>query len=180
MEHEEETKIKQESIPPVEEENFKDKYFRTLAEMENMRKRVQKEKQDMLRFGIDNALSDFLPVIDQFENALRFAESASSEIKNWAFGFQMILTQLQNALQSQGITSFSSDGTLFDPQLHEAVEMVETDEYAEGTIVQEFSKGYKSQMRVIRPSRVKVAKKAQTKENPAESEENPAEEQIIN
>lgn len=178
MENEEIKQNLEDPTPPAQEENFKDKYFRTLAEMENMRKRVQKEKQDMLRFGIDNAISDFLPIIDQFENALRFADSASSEVKNWAFGFQMILTQLQNALQSQGISPFSSEGTLFNPLMHEAVEMVETDEYSDGTIIQEFCKGYKSHMRVIRPSKVKVAKKP--KENPAETVESPAEEQITN
>lgn len=146
---------------PVEE-NWKDKYFRTLAEQENMRKRIQKEKQEMLSFGIENAIAEFLPAIDNFENALRFAASAAGEVKNWAIGFEMILSQYKEVLHNHGIVSFHSEGNTFDPQVHEAVEIVETTEHPDGTIMHEFSKGYKSANRTIRPARVKVAKHPQT------------------
>jgi molecular chaperone GrpE len=144
--------------PQPEEENFKDKYFRLLAETENMRKRMQKEKQDMIRFGIENAIAEFLPTIDNFESALRFADQASGEVKKWAIGFQMILSQLKEVLHNHGITAFHSEGNTFDPTYHEAVEIVETEEFPEGVVLQEFTKGYKSPSRVIRPARVKVAK----------------------
>jgi len=147
-----------ETAPPAEE-NFKDKYFRLLAETENMRKRMQKEKQEMIRFGIENAIAEFLPTIDNFENALRFADQASGEIKSWAIGFQMILSQFKEVLHNHGITAFHSEGNSFDPAYHEAVEIVETEEYTEGVVLQEFTKGYKSPSRVIRPARVKVAKR---------------------
>jgi molecular chaperone GrpE len=140
------------------EENFKDKYFRLLAESENMRKRMQKEKQEMIRFGIDNAIAEFLPTIDNFEQALRFADQAEGAVKNWAVGFQMILSQFKEVLHNHGITAFHSEGNSFDPAYHEAVEIVETQEYPEGVVLQEFTKGYKSPTRVIRPARVKVAK----------------------
>jgi molecular chaperone GrpE len=149
---------KTETPIPVPEEDFKDKYFRTLAEMQNMTKRMQKEKHEMIKFGIENAISDFLPVIDNFETALRFAEQGSPEVKNWAIGFQMFLSQLKEALHVNGIAPFASVGTLFDPSRHEAVEIVETEETADGTILAEFTKGYQSPNRVIRPARVKVAK----------------------
>jgi molecular chaperone GrpE len=145
-------------LPPTEE-NFKDKYFRQLAEMENMRKRMAKEKQEMIRFGVENAILEFIPVIDQFDNALRFADSASGEVKSWATGFQMFLSQLKEVLTSHGITTYDSEGAFFDPALHEAIEVAETTDVAEGTILQELTKGYKSPTRVIRPARVKVAKK---------------------
>ena len=144
---------------PVEE-NWKDKYLRALAEQENMRKRIQKEKQEMVSFGIDN-----------FENALRFAEAAVGEVKNWALGFEMILSQFKEVLHNHGIVSFHSEGNTFDPQVHEAVEIVETTEYPDGTVMHEFTKGYKSATRTIRPARVKVAKHPQTtlaSEAPAE------------
>jgi len=165
----EEIKLEEPILSP--EEDFKDKYFRQLADMENMRKRMGKEKQEMIRFGIENAIADFLPVVDQFEQALRFADAASPEVKNWAMGFQMILAQFQGALQNQSISAFSSEGALFDPSLHEAVEAVETSDVPEGTILQEFTKGYKSPTRVIRPARVKVAKmnKLEPEENYDES-----------
>lgn len=140
------------------EENWKDKYLRTLAEQENMRKRIQKEKQDMVGFGIENAIAEFLPAIDNFENALRFAESAEGAVKNWAIGFEMILSQFKEVLYNHGIVSFHSEGNTFDPLYHEAVEIVETTEHPDGTIMHEFTKGYKSATRTIRPARVKVAK----------------------
>ncbi|HSX38946.1 MAG TPA: nucleotide exchange factor GrpE [Chlamydiales bacterium] len=144
--------------PKAEEADWKDKYFRTLAEMENMRKRLQKERQEMVRFGIDNAISEFLMAIDNFENALRFAESAGSEVKNWAVGFEMILSQFKEVLHNHGIVSFHSEGNVFDADLHEAVEIEETMDWPDGTILHEFAKGYKSHLRIIRPARVKVAK----------------------
>ncbi len=152
----------EEHTTPIEED-YKDKYFRQLAEMENMRKRMAREKQEMIRFGVDNAIGEFIPVIDQFENALRFADQASGEVKSWAAGFQMFLSQLKEVLSSQGITTYDSEGQFFDTALHEAVEVLETPEVPEGMILQEYTKGYKSSARVIRPARVKVAK------NPAET-----------
>lgn len=153
--------------PP--QEDWKDKYLRALAEQENMRKRIQKEKQEMAKFGIENAISEFLPAIDNFENALRFAENASGEVKNWAMGFEMILSQFKEILHNHGIVSFHSEGNTFDPQFHEAVEILETTDYPDGTIIQEFTKGYKSTGRTIRPARVKVAKHPQKLEIPAET-----------
>ena len=142
---------------PVEE-NWKDKYVRALAEQENMRKRIQKEKQDMLSFGIENAISEFLPAIDNFENALRFASEADAAVKNWAVGFEMILSQYKEVLYNHGIVSFHSAGNTFDPLYHEAVEIEETTAYPDGMIMQEFTKGYKSATRTLRAARVKVAK----------------------
>lgn len=150
------------SAPPPEatpEEDYKEKYFRQLAEMENARKRLQKEKMEMMKFASDNLLSELLLPIDTFENALGFADKMSDETRNWAIGFQMILGQFKEILASHGIHSFSALGDTYDPHRHEAVEIEETSEHPEGTILQEFMKGYKSGERILRPSRVKVAKR---------------------
>lgn len=146
--------------PSIEEqlEEYKDKYFRLLAETDNMRKRMQKEKQEMTRFSIDQVVADLLLPLDNLENALKFADQMSGEVKNWAIGFQMISTQFKEALASHEITPFSSLGEQFDPTVHEAVEVEYTELHPEGAILQEFIKGYKSRDRVIRPARVKVAK----------------------
>ncbi len=143
-------------------EDWKEKYFRALAEQENMRKRMQKEKQETLRYCYENCISEFLAPLDNLENALRFTEQASSEVKNWAMGFQMILTQFKEVLHNHGVVAFHSEGNTFDPHYHEAVEIVETNEQEEGTILKEFTKGYKSASRTIRPARVKVAKRPKT------------------
>lgn len=140
-------------------EECKDKYLRLLADTENMRKRVQKEKQESVRFAVDNAIAELLLPIDTFENALKFTDQMSQETRNWAMGFKMILTQFHDLLQNHGIYSFSSQGALFDPHRHEAVEVVESEEHPEGYILQEFVKGYRSEERILRPARVKVAKR---------------------
>jgi molecular chaperone GrpE len=150
--------------------DWKDKYIRTLAEMENMRKRMQKDRQEMVRFGIENAIAEFLPAIDNLENALRFASEASGEVKNWAVGFEMILSLFKEILHNHGIVSFHSEGNTFDPLAHEAVEITETTDHPDGMVLHEFTKGYKSASRTIRPARVKVAKHPQ-KETSSVSEE---------
>ncbi|MBS3905052.1 MAG: nucleotide exchange factor GrpE [Simkania sp.] len=145
-------------------EEYKDKYLRQLAEMENMRKRLTKERQEMVRFGIDNVIADMLMPLDNLDNALKSATASSPEVKNWALGFEMILGQFKEVLSQHGVSAFNSVGEKFDPFLHEAVEVEETDTHSEGTILQEFVKGYRCGERTIRPARVKVAKPPQKKD----------------
>ncbi|MCK4934769.1 MAG: nucleotide exchange factor GrpE [Simkaniaceae bacterium] len=138
--------------------DHKEKYMRLLADTENTRKRMQKEKQDMTRFAVENIISEFLAPLDNLENALGFANHTSEETKNWAMGFQMILTQFKDILTHHNVSTFESKGHNFDPHLHEAIEMEETDTHEEGIILQEFIRGYKCGERILRPARVKVAK----------------------
>lgn len=142
----------------LELKDCQEKNLRLLAEMENSKKRLMKEKLEMTRFGIENVISDFLTPMDNLENALKFAQQMSEETRNWARGFEMILSQFKDVLSGHGVTSFNSVGAAFDPHLHEAVEIEETDKVPEGQVLQEFVKGYKSAQRMLRPARVKVAK----------------------
>lgn len=123
-----------------------------------MRKRMQKERHELTRFSIEQAFADLLVPLDNLENALHHAQKMSDEVRNWAIGFQMILSQFRDVLHNHGISAFSSHGEQFDPQKHEAVEVEESLEHSEGQILHEFTKGYKSKERTIRPARVKVAK----------------------
>lgn len=136
----------------------KDKYLRVLADAENARKRLQKEKQELVQYAMQNLISEFLSPIDHLENALNFTQQSSEEVKHWALGFQMILNQFKDVLTTNGVTAFKTIGTVFDPHMHEAVEMVTTTQYPPGTVVEECLKGYKLGDRIIRPARVKVAK----------------------
>lgn len=147
-----------------------EKYLRSLADMENTRKRMQKEKHDTTRFAVENVITEFLAPLDNFENALSFAHQASEETQNWAKGFEMILTQFKDILSSHKVTPFSSEGHTFDPHLHEVLELEETEKHEDGIIIQEFLKGYKCGDRILRPARVKVAK-APSKDEEKESEE---------
>lgn len=151
--------------------DYKDKYLRLLADAENARKRLQKEKQEITRYAVDTIITDFLHPIDSLENALKFAKNMSDEVKNWAFGFQMILTQFRDALSSNGVSEIDAFGKQFDPHQHEAVEMVETSEYEEGIIIEEMVKGYKIGDRTIRPARVKVVKKPVEKQETVEQKQ---------
>lgn len=141
-----------------EVEEFKDKYYRVLAESENTRKRLQKERVEMIQYAIENIVCDFLAPIDQLENALAHANNASDDVKQWSIGFQMILARFKELLTSNNVISFESVGKPFDPHLHEAIEMVASTEYAPGTVVEEHIKGYKMGDRVIRHARVKVSR----------------------
>ena len=166
------TELLQQQVEKLQKEanDFKEKYFLTLAEIENMRKRLQKEKQDMTRFAVENVIAEFLTPVDNVENALGFTDQMSQETKNWAIGFNMLLAQFKDVLTNHGVTSFSSMGSAFDPNLHEAVEIEETSHHAEGFIIHEFLKGYKRGDRILRPARVKVAK-APTENNESSSDQ---------
>lgn len=146
-----------------EVKDFKDKYFRALAEQENARKRMQKERSEGTHYLVSDVISEFLQPLDQLEKALYFAEASSPEVKNWAVGFEMILAQFKDVLAGHNVKSFDAIGKPFDPHLHEAVEMVATDEHSEGTVIEEELKGYMIGDRPLRPARVKVAQ-ATTKE----------------
>jgi molecular chaperone GrpE len=140
-------------------EECQDKYVRLLAESENSRKRMQKEKLEFAKFGVEKVIAEFLHPLDSFEKALKFAEAMSDEVKNWAIGFEMILGQFKQVLNAHGATEYESKGHHFDPHWHEAVEVVETNEFEPGIIIQEFVRGYRIGERAIRVARVKVAKK---------------------
>ncbi len=147
-------------------QEYKEKYFLTLAESENTRKRLQRERQEGNKHAIADVMCEFLKPLDHFETALKHAESSSEEVKNWAIGFEMILTQFKDVLAAHNIVSFDSKGEHFDPHLHEAVEMVET-EVPEGTVLEEVLRGYKMGERILRPAQVKVAKSLE--EQPGET-----------
>ncbi|MCH9609282.1 MAG: Protein GrpE [Chlamydiales bacterium] len=149
-----------------------EKYLRLLAESENARKRMQKEKHELTQYAIENALSEVIQPIDNFRQALDFAEGSSEEVKNWAVGFEMIIGQFKQVLSGHGIEEYSSAGKHFDPHFHEAVEMVETADHKPGIIVEELVSGYKKGDRAIRVARVKVAKAPVEESEKKEGEEN--------
>ena len=148
-----------EKAPDLQQQvsEWKDKYFRALAEVENTRKRLTKEKLESQGFAIQNVVVDFLQPFDHFEQALKAAEQASGEVKHWAMGFEMILQQMKQVLADHGVQALDSLNHPFDPHQHEAIETEETPEVPAGMVVQEFIRGYKMGNRVIRPARVKVS-----------------------
>ncbi len=143
---------------------FRDKYFRALAETENTRKRLQQEKQEMISYAVGNMISDFLTPLDNLDTALKYTDNLSDELKNWAQGFKMIAAQFVTVLENHGIVPFDSVGKKFDPHFHEAVEIIESPEHEDGTILSELQKGYRHGDRVLRVSKVKVSHKPKKSE----------------
>jgi molecular chaperone GrpE len=148
-----------------EASEYKDKYLRLLAESENSRKRMQKERKDMLKFAVQDVIVDILRPLDQFEKALKFAESSSEDVRNWAVGFEMIAKQFKDVFVDHGVKSYNvKEGDHFDPHYHEAVELVETEDHEAGTVIKVLSKGYTMGERTIRPAHVQVAKQTEKKQ----------------
>lgn len=137
---------------------LKEKYLRSMAESENRQKRMVREQRESIRHAVADAVISFLQPLDHMENALNFLEQSSEEVRNWATGFDMILSHFKEALASQGIIAFDSKGQAFDPHRHEAVEAIETNDLPEGVVMEELHKGYEMEGRVLRPARVKVSK----------------------
>ncbi len=166
-----------ESLPPSPEsadevlqaelQEYKDKYLRALAEAENTRKRLAREKVEAQSYAVQNIVVDLLQPIDHFEQALHHAEEAKGDITTWAKGFEMILEQLRQVLVDHGVSSYSSLSLPFDPHMHEAVETEERPDVPEGTVVHEFQKGYRLGGRTIRPARVRVATRPSWEETSA-------------
>lgn len=145
-------------------DDFKDRWIRTSADFDNYRKRAQKEKTDLIKFGNESLIKDLLPVLDNFERALAVAPQAQNE--SVAQGVQMIYSQLKTTLERFGLTSDSALGKLFDPNLHEAMNHVEAPDVPPHTVVEEHQKMYFLHKKLIRPALVTVSKDDATRDAP--------------
>ena len=140
-----------------EARNNQELYLRALAEMDNLRKRTQREKEDIAKFGNENILREILPVIDNLERAVDHAAS-QEEGAGLLEGVQMTLSQFSSVLQKFGVVALSSVGEVFDPAHHQAMGQLETDEVPANHVAQEMQKGYLLNNRLLRPALVMVAK----------------------
>jgi molecular chaperone GrpE len=139
----------------AERDTLIDRLARLQAEFDNARKRAAREQQDFREYAIADAVKSLLPTLDSFERALQVSASEKSELRS---GVELILKQLQDALAKVGLRPIPAKGELFDPHLHEAVEMVDTTEAKDHQILEELQRGYKLKDRLLRPSMVKVAR----------------------
>ena len=127
---------------------------RMQAEFDNARKRAQREQQEFKDYALTDAVKSLLPVLDSFDRAL--AHDASSE--NFRSGMELIDRQFHDALAKLGVTEIASEGQPFDPNLHEAIEMVETDQVPDNHVLQELQRGFKIKDRLLRPAMVRVGR----------------------
>ena len=138
----------------AERDTLLDRLARAQAEFENARRRAAKEQQDFRDFATVDAIKSLLPVVDSFERALQ----AKSEPADFRTGVELIYKQLQDVLAKLGVRPIPAKGEQFDPQVHEAIEMVETSDAADHEVLEEWQRGYKFKDRLLRPAMVKVAK----------------------
>jgi len=128
------------------------------ADFENYQKRVEREREELVKRGNEELILKLLSVVDDLERAVE-ASKSSSDKEVLVSGVQMVLKQFQAALAEEGLSQIEAVGKPLDPELHEVVTTVETDQYPENIIVRVLRKGYSLNGKVIRPSMVEVAKK---------------------
>jgi molecular chaperone GrpE len=132
----------------------KNKYLYLYADFDNFKKRTVKERSDLMKFGWENVARDLLGVVDNLERAVE--HMPANVDANLRTGIEMILSQFRTALEKQGVTPITSDGSAFNPDLHEALGQEPADAPA-GTITKTLVKGYTLHGRLLRPSRVVVS-----------------------
>ncbi len=142
----------------IELKEANDKYLRLVAEFENFKKRSSRDQLEYMKYAYELVLKEILPILDNLERAY-FHSKESEDIQKLNEGLQLILKQGQEALTKLGVSPIPAKGELFDPMKHQAISQVETDEIAENHVVDEISKGYLLNDRVLRPSMVSVSKK---------------------
>ncbi len=141
----------------AEAARFKEQWMRSAADFDNFRKRSRKELEDTRKAGREELLKDLLPVFDNLERAMTSAERAT-EVKPVSEGLKLVLRQFIDTLGRSGITKVPTMGLPFDPSMHEAIQQVETDEVAPGTVMAEVQPGYLQGERLVRAAMVVVAK----------------------
>lgn len=158
----------------------KDKYLRLYAEFENYKKRVAKDKEELVKYGNESLLYELLPVLDNLEMALKHASNDVNDVSveyqprmaGLVQGVEITLKEFLKVIDRFGLTPIIAINRIFDPSLHHAMTQVERDDIDENTVVEEFRKGYMFSEKVLRPSLVAVSKKpAESNQLSAVSEE---------
>jgi len=132
-----------------------DRLARLQAEFENARKRAVREQQDYREYAVSDTVKSLLPILDSFERALQVSGNNGNDLRS---GVELIYKQLQDALVKLGLRQIPAKGEPFDPHLHEAIEMVDTDEVEDHHVLDELQRGYKLKERLLRPAMVRVAR----------------------
>ncbi len=143
------------ALERLAEEN-QNRYLRAQADFDNFRRRTLKEKEELAQYATSKLVGELLPVLDNFQRALQTSGDAAQS-DSFAKGVDMIYRQLFQVLEAEGLKAMEPVGQPFDPEHHQAIMQVETDEYEEGIVVEVMQPGYWLKDKVIRPAMVKVS-----------------------
>ncbi len=133
---------------------FLDRAARLQAEFDNFRKRNAKEQQDYRDYALADALKSLLPILDSLDRALK---TDAASLKDFHDGIELIDKQFHDALSKLGVQPIPAEGEVFDPNLHQAIQMVDTDEAEDNHVIDELQRGYRLKERLLRPAMVRVA-----------------------
>jgi molecular chaperone GrpE len=156
-EHSEAASVDETERLTAELQEANDKYLRLYAEFENFKKRVSRDKEELIKYGNEQLIAELLPVIDHLEMAL---DHASNDVASGLVqGVEITLRELKKTLRKFGLTEIEAEGKSFDPLIHHAMAQVERDDVDENMVVEEYRKGYMLNDKVIRAAMVAVSKK---------------------
>jgi len=141
----------------AEAKDYLDQLLRSRADYANYKRRVEQEKQELIRYGNANLIAQLLPVLDDFERAFLTAPSGLDKL-TWVEGIALVHRKLQLILEKEGLKPIQANGQKFNPMEHEAIAYEERTDVEDGIILAEVQKGYKLGDRVLRPTLVRVAK----------------------
>jgi len=142
-------------------EDEKDRCLRLNAEFENQRKRLQKEKEEFVKYANEKLIIEFIDIMESLERGLENAKGSNNKDK-LVHGMELIYKQLKNVLEKNGLAPIKALGAKFDPYKHEAMMQTPSEDNEEGTILEEFARGYMLNNKVIRYSKVRVSKNEDT------------------
>ncbi|MDD4979669.1 MAG: nucleotide exchange factor GrpE [Candidatus Omnitrophica bacterium] len=148
-------KLKEEAEKAKE---YWDRLLRLQADFDNTRKRLEKEKQDFVKFANEGIILELLNILDDLERTVELAQSKHQDLPVFLKGVEMILAHLYEMLKEYGVKPIEAEGKLFDPHYHEALMQAEDIDVPEHTVIEELQKGYLLNDRIIRTAKVKVSK----------------------
>ena len=141
----------------AERDEYHNKWLSALAECDNTRKRMEKERANSIKFANEDIIMKLCPIMDNFDRAISAMDKADDKMAV-IDGIKMVQKEFHRVLEDNGVIRIKTEGEKFDPHLHEALEIIETDKYPDGDIIEEARPGYTLNNRLIRPAQVKVAK----------------------
>ena len=139
----------------AEKADLKDRLLRTLADFDNFRRRAERDRSEYVQYAATEMVRDLIPILDDFRRAMK-VETADKE---YAKGIELIDQRLFEALKKAGLEPIEATGKLFDPNLHQAVVRVQSEDLPDQTVLEEFQSGYNFKGKLLRPAMVKVAVK---------------------